>query len=82
MSKKPLVKQKQSLVIEAPIPSEMKIPQGENMNDGTNEKRKSTIEIPKEQTQMNTDRKRMKRIGVRPEKKSSDIWEKVNRKSF
>ena len=79
---KPLVKQKQSLVIEAPIPSEMKIPQGENMNDGTNEKRKSTIEIPKEQTQMNTDRKRMKRIGVRPEKKSSDIWEKVNRKSF
>lgn len=79
---KPLVKQKQSLAIEAPIPSEMKIPQGENMDDGTNDKRKSTIELPKEQTQMNTDRKRMKRIGVRPEKKSSDIWEKVNRKSF
>lgn len=79
---KPLVEQSQSIEIESPMSSEIKIPQGENVDDETNDKRKSTIELPKEQAQMNTERKRMKHIGVRPEKKASDIWEKVNRKVF
>lgn len=79
---KPLVEQKQRIVIESPIPSEMKIPQGGNMYDETNDKQNTIIELPKEEKQMNTERKRAKRIGIRPEKKASDIWEKVNRKGF
>lgn len=79
---KPLVEQKQRIAIDSPMPSDMKIPQGGNMYDETNDKQNTTIELPKEEKQMNTERKRTKRIGVKSEKKASDIWEKVNRKGF
>ena len=78
----PLVEQKQSILIESTIPLGIEIPQDKNLEDKASEKENSSFDSLKETNRTNSEKKRTKRTGVRPRGTTSDIWEKVNRKSF
>lgn len=78
----PLVEQKQSIVIEPTIPLGVKIPQEKILEEKASEKENSSFDSLKETNRTNSEKKRTKRTGVKPRGTTSDIWEKVNRKSF
>ena len=78
----PLVEQKQSILIESTIPLGIEIPQDKNLEDKASEKENSSSDSLKETNRTNSEKKRTKRTGVKPRGTTSDIWEKVNRKSF
>jgi hypothetical protein len=78
----PLVEQKQSILIESTIPLGIEIPQDKNLEDKASEKENSSFDSLKETNRTNSEKKRTKRTGVKPRGTTSDIWEKVNRKSF
>lgn len=77
--KTPSVEQKKNIAIESVIQPGLKISQEANTDSKTNEMQKPTIDLPKEKKRTNVEKKRS--TSVRP-KKTSDIWEKVNRRSF
>ena len=77
---KPLVEQKQN--IKSLMQDGMNISQKETIESKSIEKRMSTKELTEDKDHTNIEKKRSNRTNVRPKETTSDIWEKVNRKSF
>lgn len=79
---KPLVEQKQNITIESLMQDGLNISQEETIDSKSSEKHKSTIKFSKDKGRTNIEKKRSNRNSVNPKETTSDIWEKVNRKSF
>jgi hypothetical protein len=79
---KPLVEQKQSIIIESLMQPSLNVLQGEKNVSRTSESMKSNIELSRENNNSNVGKKRTKPTSTKSKEKTSDIWEKVNRKSF
>ena len=69
-------------MIESTIPLGVEIPQDKNLEDKASEKENPSFDSLKKTNRTNSEKKRTKRTGVKPRGITSDIWEKVNRKSF
>ena len=78
----PLIEKKNSIPIESTKQPNLNVPNEENIVSKTNETQKSTIELPIERKRTNIEKKRTIRTNNKPKETTSDIWEKVNRKSF
>lgn len=79
---KPLVEQKQSIIIESLMQPSLNVSQGEKNVSRTSESLNSNIELSRENNNSNVGKKRTKPTSTKSKEKTSDIWEKVNRKSF
>lgn len=79
---KPLVEQKQSIAIESLMQPSLNVSQGEKNVSRTSESLNSNIELSRENNNSNVGKKRTKPTSTKSKEKTSDIWEKVNRKSF
>ena len=79
---KPLVEQKQSIAIESLMQPSLNVLQGEKNVSRTSESLNSNIELSRENNNSNVGKKRTKPTSTKSKEKTSDIWEKVNRKSF
>ena len=79
---KPLVEQKQSITIESLMQPSLNMSQEEKNVSKTSEFQNSAIELSKDDIKTNVEKKRTKRTSTKSKEKTSDIWEKVNRKSF
>ena len=79
---KPLVEQKQSIAIESLMQPSLNVSQGEKNVSRTSESLNSNIELSRENNISNVGKKRTKPTSTKSKEKTSDIWEKVNRKSF
>lgn len=79
---KPLVEQKQSIAIESLMQPSLNVSQEEKIVSRTNESQNSAIEISKDNINTIVEKKRTKRTSTKSKENTSDIWEKINRKSF
>lgn len=79
---KPLVEQKQSIAIESLMQPSLNVSQEEKNVSKTSGIQNSAIEFSKDDIKTNVEKKRTKRTSTKSKEKTSDIWEKVNRKSF
>lgn len=79
---KPLVEQKQSIAIESLMQPSLNVLQGEKNVSRTSESLNSNIELSRENNNSNVGKKRIKPTSTKSKEKTSDIWEKINRKSF
>ena len=79
---KPLVEQKRSLTSESLIQPSLNMSQEEKNVSKTSESLNSNLELSRENNNSNVVKKRTKRTSTKSKEKTSDIWEKVNRKSF
>ena len=79
---KPLVEQKRSLTSESLIQPSLNMSQEEKNVSKTSGIQNSAIEFSKDDIKTNVEKKRTKRTSTKSKEKTSDIWEKVNRKSF
>ena len=79
---KPLVEQKQSIAIESLMQPSLNVSQGEKNVSRTSESLNSNIELSRENNNSNVGKKRIKPTSTKSKEKTSDIWEKINRKSF
>lgn len=79
---KPLVEQKRSLTSESLMQPSLNMSQEEKNVSKTSDIQNSAIELSKDDIKTNVEKKRIKRTSTKSKEKTSDIWEKVNRKSF
>lgn len=79
---KPLVEQKRSLTSESLMQPSLNMSQEEKNVSKTSDIQNSAIELSKDDIKTNVEKKRTKRTSTKSKEKTSDIWEKVNRKSF
>lgn len=79
---KPLVEQKQSIAIESLMQPSLNVSQEEKIVSRTSESQNSAIEISKDNINTIVEKKRTKRTSTKSKENTSDIWEKINRKSF
>ena len=79
---KPLVEQKRSLTSESLMQPSLNMSQEEKNVSKTSDIQNSAIELSKDDIKTNVEKKRTKRTSTKSKEKTSNIWEKVNRKSF